>query len=391
MQSVFKRIVFFSLLILCLITRQLFAQKGTDAFELTAGFGKVIRNYPDFPDLEKPAYIAAFNYLRHYNGYKPWHRYYNYPEVGVSVTGGAMGNNAVLGHFAGAMIMMSFEKKIAGNWYWAPRLSLGAAWFSNPYDELENPDNVVIGSEFTFLASAEVMAGYRLSRHVAVTGKFTLLHASNSHFKLPNVGMNLPVFAIGAKYTIGNRTEVPRDSLKLPAFNKIRFNFRLALGINESGSSTAPVNGPKYPIYLASATVSKMFSPVNKVSAGIEAWYNKGVYDFIVSQEFYSTSRHAKSISAAIVFGHEFLMGKWGLLTTAGIYVYNPFYKDKQEANEIDGIKDNLKAYIPARIGFQYYFKNTNFRDHQNLFVGIYIKTNFGQADFLESGLGYVF
>lgn len=378
-------------LILNLIQSVSFAQKGTDAFELSAGVGKVIRNYPDFPELEKPAYVAAFNYLRHYNGYKPWHRYYNYPMMGISITGGAMGNSAVLGYFAGAMTMMSFEKEISSKWFWAPRLSLGSAWFSNPFDEQHNPENVIIGSEFTFLASAELAAGFRLNEHYAIIGKFTLLHASNSHFKLPNVGMNLPVLAIGARYTLTNQKEPLSDTVSLPKFNKIRFNFRVALGVNESGSSTAPVNGPKYPIYLASATVSKMFSPVNKVSAGIEAWYNKGVYDFIVSQEFYSTGRHEKSMAAAIVLGHEFLMGKWGLLTTGGIYIYNPFYKEKLKQNEIDGVKDNLKAYIPARIGVQYYFKNTNYNDHQNLFVGIYIKTNFGQADFLESGFGYVF
>ena len=110
-----------------------------------------------------------------------------------------------------------------------------------------------------------------------------------------------------------------------------------------------------------------------------------------MSQEYYDSNRYMKSSSIAMVVGHEFLFGRWGLLTTAGLYLYNPFYKDRLDSNEIDSFKSELKSYIPARLGIQYHIKNTNFTDHKNLFVGVYIKTNFGQADFLESGIGWVF
>src|SRR4030095_2295521 len=100
--------------------------------------------------------------------------------------------------------------------------------------------------------------------------------------------------------------ELARDTSKMITCKKIRPHVRLSFGVNEFGSSTGPVNGPKYPIFLASYYFSKMFSPVNKVTLGIEGWYNKGIYDFIVSQEFYESDRHVKSCAAAIVLGHEF-------------------------------------------------------------------------------------
>jgi len=367
-----------------------FAQQGTDVIELTVGAGEVIRNHPDFPEIESPASVGSFIFSRHLNGFKPWHRYYNFPVTGFNLTGGSIGNRDVLGYFAGVMVQMSFEKKITEKWSWGPRLCLGGAWFSHPFNERKNPENVVIGTTVSFLTSADVALSYQLNPEFSVVGKLTLLHSSNSHFKLPNVGMNLPVITLGARYNFSNSKVIPTEHIQLPEFKKIRFNLRLALGMNESGSSTTPVNGPKYPIYLASLTVSKMYSPVNKVSAGVEAWYNKGVYDFIVSQEFYDNDRHKKSTAAAIVLGHEFLMGRWGLVTTGGIYFYNPFYKDRLRQNETEGLKDHLKSIIPARLGVQYHLKNTNYSVNKNIFLGIYIKSNFGQADFLETGLGII-
>lgn len=359
--------------------------------ELNGGVGQVVRNHPDFPREQDPAFLTSIRYLRHLDGFKPWHRYYGNPFLGVDVTSGSMGNHAVLGYYAGAMGSFSFERPYSSRWNRMIKLSLGASWFSKPFDEFSNPENVVIGSRVAFLASAELALGYNINRSWMMKGGISILHASNSHFKLPNVGMNLPALLFGVRYNFNHPAQQPADTAQIRSSGKIRWNFRLALGMNESGSSTSPVNGPKYPIYLASASISKMYSPINKVSLGIEAWYNKGVYDFIIAQEFYKDDRHLKAMAVSLNLGHEFLMGKIGIVTTGGVYLYNPFFKDKLKRDQKTGIKDKLKSHIPARLGVQYHLKNTHFNDRNNLFVGIYIKSNFGQADFLESGVGMVF
>lgn len=385
--------LFIALLTLNLVinTFQLYAQGHNDDISVMTGAGYVIPNHPDFPEGNKASWSATLRFARKYNGFKPWHRHFRYPRAGLDITGGSMGYDAVLGHFVGAMGFMSFDKAIAKRWERSIRLSLGGAWFNRPYDESDNPGNVVVGSSFSFLASAELGLSYRLNNDWRIVGGAGVIHSSNSHFRLPNVGMNMPVFIMGGCYRLSGNDIPVRDTSSMNTSRKLRFNLRLGLGINESGSSTGPVNGPKYPVYIISATVSRMFSPVSKVSAGVEAWYNKGVYDYIVSQEFYDDKQHEKAISACVVLGHEFLMGRWGLITTGGVYFYNPFYRDKIKREGIEGFKPILKSYIPARLGVQYHLKNTVYHDGFNLFVGLYIKSNFGQADFLESGLGVVF
>lgn len=386
------RRIFLSLGLLFLAYSGLHGQSFKNAIEVGAGGGRMIRNYPDFPEINEQALVGSVRYSQKFYGNKPWHKYYNHPVFSLYSTFGSMGNNDELGYFTGLMAELSFEKhKPQKKVFWGPRLSLGSAYFTNPYNEQTNNTNVAIGSSFTFLASAELMIGYSLNNKADLIGRVSVLHASNSHFQLPNVGMNMPVLSGGVRFKLSEQKNIVKDSVTLPLNKKIQFNMRVALGVNEQGSSTAPVNGPKYPIFLTSAFLSKMVSPINKVTLGIEGWYNKGVYDFIVSQEFYESNAAGKSYAVAMVLGHEFVMGHFSVVTTGGIYLYNPFYRDRLERNELTGVKDKLKVWIPARLGFQYYVKDAFLSPKNNWFAGIYIKTNLGQADFLESGIGYQF
>jgi hypothetical protein len=166
---------------------------------------------------------------------------------------------------------------------------------------------------------------------------------------------------------------------------------RIALGINEPGSSTAPVNGPKYPVYLISAGIQRKYNSAAIWSLSAEAWYNRGVYDLIVSQEFFDDKWHEKSVAVSVMAGHEFLIGRFGLFTNAGLYLYNPYYRERLNLFEEVTLKSKIKTYVPARIGINYHVKDPYRTDVRNLFFGVYIKSNFGQADFLESTLGFVF
>jgi hypothetical protein len=166
--------------------------------------------------------------------------------------------------------------------------------------------------------------------------------------------MNIPSAFMGYRYTFHGAKPRTRDTSGIVRDTSIRFNLRVALGMNEQGGSAGPVNGPRYPIYLLSGYMSRKLTPVNKIAAGIEVWYNSGVYDFIVSQDFYESDQRKRSFASALVFAHEFLMGHWSMHTSFGLYVYNPFYKEKLKRNEITGFREKLKTYIPARIGFQY-------------------------------------
>ena len=92
------------------------------------------------------------------------------------------------------------------------------------------------------------------------------------------------------------------------------------------------------------------------------------------------------------MLGNEFLFGHVSMVTQGGLYLYNPFYRDQYKEIYFEGdTKAWLKTWITARLGFQYYLRDAVLHPRQNLFVGWYVKTNFGQADFMEVSLGYLF
>jgi len=379
-------------LILFFGCKQTTAQSSEMTIEAGMLAGSAIRNFPEFPPLHGPATLAYIKYSTKLEGSAAWHKYYRYPFLGFKVVGGSLGNNAVLGHLIGGTadfrIPGNEKKKIK----FEPVLGMGASWFSKPYNETTNPDNFVIGSAITFFATAAAELSYKANKSWDVVLSVNVLHASNAHFQLPNVGLNLPAVGLGFRYRFCQKTDtVPALLTTSETDSKPHLNLRFSIGFNEQGDSQGPVNGPKYPIFLGSVFASKKVSPINKLKAGIEVWYNSGVYDYIVSQEFYDTHQHRKSFAVAAMFGHEFLLGHWGVVTDAGLYLYNKFYQDKFSETEETNFRQKLKTYIPGRIGFQYYLHDAINKSGSNAYLGVYIKSNMGQADFLESGFGITF
>lgn len=323
------------------------------------------------------------------NGRKPWHRSYKYADAGVAFTYGSIGNSEILGSYFSVIPELTIPWKEPGRWKTSVSLGLGAACFNKPFDKLTNRENIVIGSRFSFCANAAFNAEYGLNKSWVFCIRPQIYHASNSHSNLPNVGMNLPVLTAGVKYRFEEKDKIIPDSAR--SFNdKIYFTIRAGLGYNQFGGTTGP-GGPYYPIYLVSLLVTKKLSLVNKIQTGIEAWYNTGVYEFILSQDFYKENQRQKSYSMAWIAGHEFLMGHISLVTQGGIYLYHPFYRDRLKRFESYTMKEKLKTIFPARIGLQYYMYDETARTKNNLFIGVYIKTNLGQADFLDTGIGYRF
>jgi len=164
---------------------------------------------------------------------------------------------------------------------------------------------------------------------------------------------------------------------------------RLAIGFNRFGSEVGPSNGPFYQIYLASFYLDKRVSGINNIQFGIDTYYNSGYRAYLESQQPTELEANFENSSVISIWvGNEFLIGRLGLIFQLGYNIYNPFLKYFVTLDE--SIK-NTKAYLPTRIGAQYYLKDNFHGARSNAFIGLYIKANMGQADFLELSLGVKF
>ena len=354
--------------------------------------GKILDIYPDFPERDA-AFFAGVNFGWQTAGRQWWNKHYKFPQTGVLVSYGYLGNRDILGSNISVIPNISFN--IAGK----DKLSLevffgmGFSYFNKPYDIVDNPGNIVIGSHITNITMLSINGIYKASKKLEIVFGAGAQHYSNGHIQIPNVGANIPVANVGVKYFIDetNSESHPQDNL-INFDKKLKIVFRTGMGVHEFASPTIPVGGPKYPVYIASAFLTKRLSLITNLVFGLQGNYYISYYDFITSNNFYTDNQRLKSIRLIAFGGVEMIMGRFGFLLHLGLNVYNPFYNDLQDLNEnSSGFKNFTKRYISSKLGAQYYILNQVETTKLKPFFGLYLNGNAGQADFVEVAVGLGF
>lgn len=361
------------------------------SIEPTLSFGKVVKNSPIAPT-SHVAVLSEFNIGIQTDGRKEWHHLYNFPKPSLLIAFGGLGNREALGSFVGVAPNMTLNA-ISRKWY-SPRvaLGLGVAYFTKPYNAETNATNFYIGSSFTALGYASVYLQPQINNHLTLKTGVSVIHCSNGHVQIPNLGINVPTIFFGLAYRPNPfPPKFEKMDIAVPE-SKFRFNVRLGVGIHELARTTEPIGTSKYAIYVTDFYVSKRLGKISNVHAGVEINQYNSYYRYIVQNDFFTSNRKQKATVVTVFLGHEFMIGHVSLLSQGGINVYNPFFNEyikmyKSEA----GLQTELKKYISTRLGLQYYIWDPKYCTRSNIFIGAYIKANFGQADFICSQVGFVF
>jgi len=352
--------------------------------------GKIVKNYVDFPKYDI-SLLTGINLVKQTRGEKLWHSYYNFPRAGLMLLYGYNGNNRVFGKSISLIPNITFDykyRKVNAN----ITVGLGLAYFNKPYNRISNPENVVIGSKITNSTYAAITFNREITKKIDINAGLGILHFSNGHYKLPNVGMNVPFVNLGLIYAFKSKSTAKEFKKCTDYYKKWVANVRLSLGIHEFGYATKPTGGPKYPVYNAALYASKRLTYINTLQIGVMASYYTDYYDYIVDQQVYDSQEKLKSSCFTVFAGHEYLLGRLSFVTQFGINVYHPFQLFFYEQNnDLSGISNYLKVYNSNRLGVQYYLLNPLESKRFNINVGLFIKAKFFSADFVEGTLGFSF
>lgn len=386
-----RRVFLVSILVVILFSLKGQTENRKNVFVWESGFhtGFIVKNSKDVPDNKLPLFITL-NPSVQTRGKEEWHQLYRFPRVGCKITIGNLGNSKELGYLLGVTPNMTLN---ASPKYWYEpsfNLGLGVAWFNKPFNVTTNPTNFYIGSQFTVMAEASIQLEPKLGKHKLLTG-LKVIHCSNSHYQVPNLGMNIITANVGFLFNSSpNLTKPEILDLNIPK-SGIRFNVRSGIGIHELAKTVGPVGTPKYAIYVNDIYLSKLFGKVSNVHAGLEIKYYKSYYNYIVTNDFFPDERKLKSTVFTAFLAHELMVKRFSLVTQGGINVYNKFYGAymNQFLSE-RGFKLELKKIFSTRLGVQYYLFDPKYCTRANVFVGGYIKAHFGQADFICFQAGMV-
>lgn len=352
-------------------------------WESAVNVGWIVRNSPEVPNNKAPFYISL-NPSVQTRGKQEWHQVLGYPRVGCKLTVGNLGNNRELGYLFGLTPNMTFNTS-PKHWY-SPsvNLGLGIAYFNKPFDKNSNPWNLYIGSSITAMAEAGVQIQPKISDKVSLITGLRVIHCSNSHYQVPNLGLNVISAYVGLLIHSKPFINKPEPSVLNIPKSRIHLNFRSGIGIHELAKTVGPTGTPKYTIYVNDIYLSKLYGKVSNVHLGLEVKYYNSFYNYIVENDFYNKDRKFSATVFTAFLAHELMVKRFGLVTQGGINLYNKFYGDymNQFLSE-RGFQLELKKIFSTRLGVQYYLLDPKYCSRTNIFLGAYIKANFGQADFI--------
>ncbi len=295
----------------------------------------------------------------HTNGSHQWHHDFNFPEFNLGINYLELGNKEILGEsfgFEGGVYFPFFRKK---GWSLGTQLNAGVAFVTKHYDIISNPKNNAIGSRINYLITLNLRAEKQFGRN-AIGLNIQASHLSNGAFKMPNLGLNLPM--IGLHYTrYFDDIQFKNDSV-IDRFDKDWKPWRFYSQLIVSSKQIYPAGGKNYLVLAMNHHLHYKFRNKFILEGGFDLIYNQSI-----SRDLGIVVKESKNIQMGVYAAYVLPVHKFEFIVGVGAYVYNPL---------------NPLGYLYKRFGGR-------FRIWNQLWGNITIKSHWFKADYFEYGLIY--
>lgn len=243
-------------------------------------------------------------------------------------------------------------------------IALGAVGNLNPYDEVKNPENLLVGSAVNALVELGLEGRYILSKQWELGLGVGVKHISNGATKRPNKGVNIIPVQLNVQYRLAEANS-PRRLMH-------QYSFRPFVALEVSNMSGFKQMRPGDAMTfknISSVQAAYQFSYKYRLGLGMDLTYSSG-----------GTTRVADGSSA---FAQQFsfgISGTWSWFITEKLYlpISVGLYTHRNPEN------DETTPYY-QRVGLRYLFPK------RHLSAGLGLKFHAGVADFIEAGIGWTF
>jgi hypothetical protein len=362
--------------------------------------GKNIEIYEDFPHSNlRSNYVLNLSPLN-MDTSKHWVKFYKFPTVGLSFSYSNLGNMEIFKNEFSIIPFIILKTSRNQRKSFDFKIGLGASYFNHPYHKENNPDNKVIGSNFSWAFQFFLYKKFLVTNKVNLKFGIGFLHSSNAHTTIPNYGMNSAMISLAAQFP--TRTYDPdfalkHDNISIKKKNHYFIQGRFGYGWHELGGTFVPVGTKDYSINSYSLSGGIIFKRQFKMSLGLTYRFYNSFHDFIVRHR--SNNRtglgenpRTEASNVFIFIGTEFLIGHIGMDLAFGYNLHKPFYDEfnsRWEFNE--GFKYFRNKYLVTRFGLKFYLISNEKMPRNNVYLGSHINANFGKADFMDISFGYTF
>jgi len=384
--------------------------------ELLVGFTG--ESNTDFPERSLQTQLVFNLAWDQKNNNDEWAQRLKHPRTGLSLGYTNFGNNEKLGYAISLLPFMEF------NGFKKERIKVhigtGISYFNTQYDFENNFFNRAVSTDLTW--SFRIFSYYNLFPTETIDWKVGLgyAHHSNGHTRLPNQGYNSFLVSFSADIKSNSKTKPidhqPDEPYKKSISDYYIVNF--GVGINALSESF----DDKKEVYNVSAEYGKIINNTFKLGVGFYYRFYQNYYDYIKNNEslvqegrdFEYLKKHPfwNATNFGLTVNAELLLNHIGIDVQFGFNIHKPAYRIDWTLNQGFGVVPRtvpeiynggkyalgeldtyyeLKRLVSGRFGIKYYVIGSNKNPKHDFYIGTFINSNFGQADFTEMSLGYIY
>ncbi|MEM9051610.1 MAG: acyloxyacyl hydrolase [Bacteroidota bacterium] len=203
------------------------------------------------------------------DGSKDWHHRFLFPRWGVSLDAYDLGTNYLGTGYASRIF---FDLPLNKSRTFGLKISFGAGWITNPFDENDNVRNSAIGSSLNAAVGIEAHYNFNLSDKIAIRPGIGIHHYSNGAWKMPNSGINLGLLRVGVMYRFEER-EIPEIQTKEIGPQTAEIMVGISGGLKE----IQPIGGDKYGVLNFFGIYQKRISGKSTFGGEIGLNYNESL------------------------------------------------------------------------------------------------------------------
>jgi len=298
-------------------------------------------------------------------GYTEWQRIYKGPTYGIGFLVGDLFNPVELGYpmalygFFGIPVLRI--KKLT----FFTEFQFGFAWNWQHYDEIENPNNIAVGSDLTLYVDVGLNAFYPITKNLDLGLGVSFTHYSNGGFERPNRGLNLYAPSIELRYHINGRADV-RNIEKVPKGLKKGHDMYIMLGYGDYQITEHEFDTNYYALGGLGVYYRIQHTNAFRSAFGVDFNY---LFGLTALPDGTPGPQGWDNVTVGFIYMPELVIDRLTLTGGIGIYAKHHQYGDFKQTYQ--------------RLG-------ASFRITENISAGINVRAvDFMLAEFLEFTVGY--
>lgn len=353
------------LLLACCCCAGLVSAQNERGLQLQSYGGFVFPHHEEMKRQEQHVFGFEAAWYAKGTGYAGMDRHFWSPRLGAGMLYLNMGDT-LNGSVFSPMAFIEFNLKERSHSTTTLRCGSGIGYFTRPFSLENNLRNRANGTHLNGLMQLLVNRRQAIGANTEANIGLGITHFSNGNWKFPNWGVNMLLGHVGFSWFL---SEGPRHRTPWPLYNADTPRLRgfWNVSVRTGRRQIAVDDSRNFTMFMGEVVYHHPQSKSRLWRLGLNYYFDP-IYPYIKFGPWPVKNRSFGSVSElSFLFGHEYRVGRVGIIADAGLYLYRP--------------TESKRMYYEA-VGFKYYV-------NPHVVLMNRLRVHLFTADYIEWGVGF--